>query len=152
MCAETTLVYSSKSRRKRRHAKALLKDSKLLDAYPGVRVKTQEKMPAVYNAAVHDAEELPDTFSENDIYLVNSSGGAGGSLIALGASKSATMGIVIEINGAYYGTSPQQSRFDCFVEPGILLPKVKFAILMRAAITVKMSLSMSQVKVSCKSS
>ncbi len=46
MCAEPTLVFSSKSRRKRRHAKALLKDSKLLDAYPGVRVKTQEKMPA----------------------------------------------------------------------------------------------------------
>ncbi len=106
MCTEPTLVFSSKSRRKRRHAKAL-KDSKLLDAYPGVRVKTQEKMPAVYNAAVHDAEELPETFSENDIYLVNSPGGAGGSLIALGASKLATMGIVIEINGAYYGTSPQ---------------------------------------------
>ncbi len=64
-------------------------------------------MPAVYNAAVHDAEEFPDTFSENGVYLVNSPGGAGGSLIALGASKLATMGIVIEIDGAYYGTSPQ---------------------------------------------
>lgn len=115
-CAVPTLVFSSKSRRKRRYAKALLKDSKLLDAYPGVKVKTLEKMPAVYNAAVHNAGELPDTFSENDVYLVKSPGGACGSLIALGASKLATIGIVIEINGAYYGTSAQHSRFDYFVE------------------------------------
>jgi hypothetical protein len=116
-CAEPTLVFSSKSRRKRRLAKALLKDSKVLDAYPGVKVKTLEKMPAVYNAAVHNAGEPPGTFSENDVYLVKSPGGACGSLIALGASKLATMGIVIELNGAYYGTSAQHSRFDYFVEP-----------------------------------
>lgn len=46
--AVPTIVFSSRSRRQRTYAKSLLKESKLLDDYPGVRIKTLDKVPAIY--------------------------------------------------------------------------------------------------------
>ncbi|KAL2039882.1 hypothetical protein N7G274_007285 [Stereocaulon virgatum] len=49
--AQSTVVFNSKSKRQRKYAKALLKDSKLLDEYPGVTIKSLDKMPAVLRSA-----------------------------------------------------------------------------------------------------
>ena len=46
--AHPTIIFSSKSLRQRTFAKALLKESHLLDKYPGMRIKTLDRVPAIY--------------------------------------------------------------------------------------------------------
>lgn len=114
-----TIVISSKSKRQRYHAKALLRESKLLDSYPGVKIKTLEKVPAVYYAAKCSPGMLFENFSNDGVYLVEPSSGASGacgSLIAIGPYKLATLGLVIKVDGAHYGTSAQHSCVEDFVE------------------------------------
>lgn len=74
--ANPTPVFSSKSRRQCTFAKALLKDSKLLDGYPGMRIKTWDKIPAVHRAGPQDTDTAFDDDSDNGIYMVDDSRGA----------------------------------------------------------------------------
>ena len=121
-----TIVFSSKSPRQRAFAKALLKDSKLLDQYPGVRIKTLDRMPAVYQAGSQEpdtietrdsTENVPDDGSEEAIHMVDDSRGSCGALIAFGHLRLATMGGILLINGTYYGISAQHGRYEFLEEP-----------------------------------
>lgn len=111
--ANPTVVFSSKSPRQRRFAKALLKESKLLDNYPpGIKIMTLDKAPAIYQAANANGDVDDENVSDNGIYMVDDSRGACGSLVAFGSSRLATMGGVILIDGVHYGISVQHARFD----------------------------------------
>ncbi|KAK0511993.1 hypothetical protein JMJ35_005121 [Cladonia borealis] len=122
-----TIVFSSKSPRQRTFAKALLKDSKLLDQYPGVRVKTLDRMPAIYQAGPHEpdtietrrdsTDNVPKDGSEEAIFMVDDSRGSCGALIAFGRSRLATMGGILLINGTYYGISAQHGRYEFLEQP-----------------------------------
>ena len=122
-----TIVFSSKSPRQRAFAKALLKDSKLLDQYPGVRIKTWDRMPAIYQAGsqkpdtietTRDSTDIvPNDASEEAIYMVDDSRGSCGALIAFGRLRLATMGGILLINGTYYGISAQHGRYEFLEEP-----------------------------------
>ena len=122
-----TIVFSSKSPRQRLFAKALLKDSKLLDHYPGVRIKTLDRMPAIYQAGSQEPDTIettrnstgnaPKDGSEEAIYMVDDSRGSCGALIALGHTRLATMGGILLINGTYYGISVQHGRYEFLAEP-----------------------------------
>lgn len=101
-----TLVISSRNRKKRTLAKALIKQSKLLNEYPGVRVKTLDKKPAVY------------TGGEDEVYILDDSHGLCGAPIIFGRSGIATMGGVLSIGGAQYGISVQHARFESIEEEG----------------------------------
>ena len=110
--ANPTIVFSSKSRRQRTFAKVLLKESKLLDNYPGIRIKTLDKAPAIYQAADSNLNVDGEEVSDDGIYMVDDSRGVCGSLVAFGNSKLATMGGVILIDNVHYGFSAQHARFD----------------------------------------
>ena len=110
--ANPTIVFSSKSRRQRTFAKVLLKESKLLDNYPGIRIKTLDKAPAVYQAADSNLDTDGEEISNDGIYMVDDSRGICGSLVAFGNSKLATMGGVILIDNVHYGISAQHARFN----------------------------------------
>ena len=122
-----TIVFSSKSPRQRAFAKALLKDSKLLDQYPGVRIKTLDRMPAIYQAGSQEpdtigttrgsTEDVPNDGSEEAIYMFDDSRGSCGALIAFGRLRLATMGGILLINGTYYGISAQHSRYESLEYP-----------------------------------
>ena len=117
-----TIVFSSRSPRQRAFANALLKDSKLLDQYPGVRIKTWDRMPAIYQAGSQDPESIgitrgstdniPNDGSEEAIYMFDDSRGSCSALIAFGSLRLAPMGGIILINGTYYGISAQHSRYE----------------------------------------
>ena len=124
-----TIVFSSKSLRQRAFAKALLKDSKLLDQYPGVRIKTLDRMPAIYRAGSPEPDNIEMAFDRIDdvhndhseeeaVYMVDSSRGYCGALIAFGRLRLATMGGILFINGTYYGISAQHGRYDFLDGPG----------------------------------
>ena len=122
-----TIVFSSKSRRQRAFAKALLKDSKLLDQYPGVRIKAWDRMPAIYQAGSQEPDTIKTTSdstdnvhnddSEEAIYMVDDSRGSCGALIAFGRLRLATMGGILLLNGTYYGISAQHGRYEFLEEP-----------------------------------
>ena len=122
-----TIVFSSKSLRQRAFAKALLKDSKLLDQYPGVRIKTLDRMPAIYRAGSQEPDTIEMAFdriddvhsndSEEAVYMVDNSRGSCGALIAFGRLRLATMGGTLVINGTYYGISAQHGRYKFLEEP-----------------------------------
>ena len=122
-----TIVISSKSLRQRAFAKALLKDSKLLDDYPGFNIKTLERKPAVYRAGSQErgaigitcdgTDDVQKDDPEDAIYMVDDSRGSCGALIAFGRSRLATMGGTLLINGTYYGISTQHGRYKFFEEP-----------------------------------
>lgn len=109
--AYPAVVFTSRSRRQRKFAQALLKESKLLDCHPSVHIKTLEAVPMIPYAGEH----IPGTFedvSPNGVYMVDDSRGYNGSLIAFGGSRLATMGGVLLINGNHYGISVQHARLD----------------------------------------
>lgn len=121
-----SIVFSSKSLRQRAFAKALLKDSKLLDQYPGIKIKTWDRKPAIYQAgpretgAIETTRESTNDVQKDDpeeaIYMVDDSRGSCGALIAFGRSRLATMGGTLLINGTYYGISAQHSRYKFLEE------------------------------------
>ena len=110
--ANPTIVFSSKSSRQRKYAKILLKESKLLDGYPGIKIKTLDKAPAIYQAAGFNLDLDSEEVSNDGIYMVDDSRGVCGSLVAFGNSRLATMGGVILIDNVHYGISAQHARFD----------------------------------------
>ena len=123
-----TIVFSSRSLRQRAFAKALLKDSKLLDQYPGVRIKALDRMPAIYRAGSQEPDTIEttddiiddvhnDDSEEEAVYMVDNSRGSCGALIAFGRSQLATMGGTLLINGTYYGISAQHGRYKFLEEP-----------------------------------
>ena len=123
-----TIVFSSKSLRQRAFAKALLKDSKLLDDYPGIKIKTLERMPAIYRAGSQESDTVEttgvsidnvhnDDSEEEAVYMVDDSRGSCGALIAFGHLRLATMGGTLLINGTYYGISAQHGRYKFLEEP-----------------------------------
>ena len=123
-----TIVFSSKSKRQRAFAKAMLKDSKLLDDYPGVRIKTMERNPAIYQARSLEPDTIErtgdsidnihnDDCEEEAVYMVDDSRGSCGALIAFGHSRLATMGGILLINGTHYGISAQHGRYKFLEEP-----------------------------------
>ena len=123
-----TIVFSSKSLRQRAFAKALLKDSKLLDQYPGVKIKTWDRMPAIYRAGSQEPDTIDttediiddvhnDDSEEEAVYMVDKSRGSCGALIAFGHSRLATMGGTLLINGTHYGISAQHGRYKFLGEP-----------------------------------
>lgn len=61
-----TIVLVSKSSRQTAFAKALLKDSRLLDQYPGVRIKTLHSMPAIYEAVSQEPDTIETTRGSTD--------------------------------------------------------------------------------------
>ena len=122
-----TILFTSKSLRQRVFAKALLKKSKLLDDYPGFKIKISETKPARYQAGPQEGGTIEITCDGTDdvqkddpeeaIYMVDDSRGSCGALIAFGRSRLATMGGTLLINGTYYGISAQHGRYKFFEEP-----------------------------------
>ena len=115
--AQPIIVFSSKSRRQRTYAKALLKQSGLLAEYPSIQLRTLDKMPAVYQAA--DEGQSSDVAEKDDknVYIFDQSNADCGALISFGSSKLATLTAVFRIGFRWYGLSAQHARFKYPQEP-----------------------------------
>ena len=96
--AHPILVFASKSRRQRSNAKSLLKESNLLDGYPGISIKTLDRMPAVLSVEARTPQHGSMSLGDNnlDVSMIDRSSELCGAPISLGNSKLAiAMGIVI---------------------------------------------------------
>lgn len=115
--AHPTIVFISKSKRKRTYARALLKDSSIMAKYPGIQIKTLDKIPAFHTSAEHPPRRLSNTpMHENSVYMIDESRRPCGALIGFGSSKTATLGGILIINGVHYGMSAQHARYQSLTE------------------------------------
>ena len=110
--ARPVIVFSSKSRRQRTCAKALLKDSGILDKHPNVSIKALDRMPAI-----HQAKSLPHipswrNHSTLDVFLNDRVSEPVGAQISFGDSKFATMMGIVYLNGKQHALIPQHPRFN----------------------------------------
>ncbi|KAL8789111.1 MAG: hypothetical protein Q9195_006977 [Heterodermia aff. obscurata] len=110
--ARPVIVFSSRSRRQRTCAKALLKDSGILDKHPSISIKALDKMPAI-----HQAKSLPQIPSQPihstlDVFLNDPASEPFGAQISFGDSKYATMLGVVYLNGKRHALIPQHPRFN----------------------------------------
>lgn len=100
--AKPTLIISSKSKSQRLAAKDLIRDSGLLDQFPGVQLKTLDKRPAVLQADYVNSFMAVDR-NDNTLYVIGTPTNPCGALLTLGSRRKATLGGVIIIGGQYYG-------------------------------------------------
>ena len=110
--ARPVIVFSSRSRRQRTCAKALLKDSGILDKHPSISIKALDKIPAI-----HQAKSLPHFpvrhhLSILDVFLNDSASEPFGAQISFGDSKLATMLGMVYLNGKQHALIPQHPRFN----------------------------------------
>lgn len=107
------VVFSSKSRRQRLQAKQLLKQSQLLDKYPGIKIKTLNKMPAIYRAGAAAAMQSEYMSIADHVYVSQGYRPACGAPIWLGSypSELVTFGGCININDESYGLTAQHALF-----------------------------------------
>lgn len=115
--AQPIIVFSSKSRRQRTFAKALLKQSGLLADHPNIQIKTLDKMPAVYRAVDGDSGSKKPTKEDQDVYVLGQSEEICGALIGFGNTGLSTLTATFQVGDLWYGMSAQHARLDCPQEP-----------------------------------
>lgn len=118
--SQPIIVFSSKSRRQRTCAKSLLKQSQILQRYPGIKVKTLDRMPAAYRMDSSGDDCCSDQGTHNKISVYSGDCFACGASInfaipahAKGPKRSrrATLAGLVSIDGLYYGLTAQHTRF-----------------------------------------
>lgn len=124
--AQPIIVFSSKSRRQRSFAKALLKQSGLLADHPSIQIKTLDKMPAVYRAAEGESTGKTMTKDDKDVYVVGRSTDTCGTLISFGNSKISTLTATFIVGDVWYGVSAQHTRLNYPQEPASPTSTVEF--------------------------
>ena len=110
--AQPLIVFSSKSRRQRSYAKALLKESGILHDQPAVSVKALDKMPAVHQAKPLSPSHCSTQESLLNLYMTDPSSEPFGAQISFGNSQLATMLGMVDLNGKPHALVPQHPRFD----------------------------------------
>ena len=110
--AEPTIIFASKNQRQRTYTSILIKQDKLLDDYPGVKIRTLPKMPAVRRSGPFLSKSNYKTQSDDGIYLIDRPNSACGALISYGGSKLGTLGGVILIKGVLHGLATQHPRYN----------------------------------------
>ena len=115
--AEPIIVFSSKGRRQRSCAKALLKQSDLLVEHPSIRIRTLDTMPAIYKAANGGPSMSCPRRDDISVYVFGQRQKSCGEVISFGNSKFATLTLTLAIDGVLYGMSTQHARFDYLQEP-----------------------------------
>lgn len=125
--AQPTIVFASKSRRQRQCAKAFLKDSKILDETPYVRIKTLAKSPAELRCAQSSDSSLTEGDSNEGVFLVNESDELSGSLIAVDDKNLATLGGIVKLKNRCYGFTAYHASIDfCEDEDAIVTNSCTF--------------------------
>lgn len=114
--AEPTIIFASKNKQQRTYASVLIKQEKLLEDYPGVKIKTLPKMSAVHRSGPLLSDPNSKAHSDDGIYLINRFSSACGALISYGGSKLGTLGGVILIKGVLYGLATQHPRYKMYEE------------------------------------
>ncbi|KAL9608781.1 MAG: hypothetical protein Q9167_006404 [Letrouitia subvulpina] len=122
--ARPVIVFSSRSRRQRSYAKALLKESSILDKHPGVLIKALDKMPAIRYAQPLKPHLSDSAASRLDVFMTDPSSEPFGARITFGDSEAATMLGMVYLNGKQHALVPQHPRFDHYDEElDVLLAK-----------------------------
>ena len=115
--AQPIIVFTSKSRRQRTFAKALLKQSGLLADYPNIQIKTLDKMPAVYRAAGGESGSEKSSKEDQDVYVLGQPEEICGALIGFGNTGFSTLTATFQVGDVWYGMSAQHARLDYPQEP-----------------------------------
>jgi len=118
--SQPIIVFSSKSWRQRTQAKKLLMQSGLLHGYPGIKIKTLDRMPAVYRTQGQEPEQgriypspryalaVPE---DPDVYIHRDYEVACGAPISFGKFRPATLAGLVSVDGICYGLTAQHGRF-----------------------------------------
>ena len=114
--ARPTIVLSSWDRRQREMAKQLLLSSPLVKQHPELRVRTREKMPAVFRADQTTISEDVDGSHESKIYLVDGKSGPCGALLTVDDDRPTTLSGAITLHGSYFGMIAQHSCYGGLME------------------------------------
>ncbi len=112
-----TIVFSSKSRRQRKFAKALLQDSRILEDHPEVSIRTQEKTPAVFRSKDRPKNLAHERTIDTDVYLVDPRDGPCGALLSIGHDRSTTMSGVVKLGDRYHAIVAQHAFLEVGSEP-----------------------------------
>jgi hypothetical protein len=120
--SQPVIVFSSKSWRQRTRAKELLKQSDLLHDYPGIKIKTLDRMPAIYRTQGQEQEQ--GRISPNPQYALAVSKDPHvylhrdydhhidcGAPISFGKIRPATLAGFVSVGGICYGLTAQHGRF-----------------------------------------
>ena len=110
--ARPIIVFSSRSRRQRSFAKALLKDSGILDKHPHVSIKALDRMPAIRQGKALTNSHLSLGANRDDVHIVDPSSEPFGAQICYGNSHFATMLGIVYLDGKQHAIIPQHPRFD----------------------------------------
>lgn len=118
--SQPVIVFSSKSCGQRTRAKMLLKQSGLLNGYPGIKIKTLDRMPAIYRTHWHEQERVGmyprpqntlTTPEDSFVFIHGDHDVACGASISFRNIRPATLAGLISVNGVYYGLTAQHGRF-----------------------------------------
>jgi hypothetical protein len=109
-CARPTIVIASKSKACRNMAIELIKKHELLAEWPGIALRSMERLPAFRTESGGGHEAQSETEHGTDIYLIGSPAHACGAPIMVGETRKATLGGVLLIRGAYYGLTVDHTR------------------------------------------
>lgn len=118
--SQPVIVFSSKSWRQRTRAKELLKQSGLLNGYPGIKIKTLDRMPAIYRTQGQEQEQgriYPNpqyalTVHEDPyVYIHRDYDVACGASISFGNIRPATLAGLVSVGGVCYGLTAQHGRY-----------------------------------------
>ena len=104
--ARPMLVIASKSSRQRQYARALLKQSKILEDWPAIRIRTVAKVPAQLKGG-SASSATSNSAPESSIYLANDSLTLSGALVSIGGKGLATVGGLVKIGVSFYGFTAQ---------------------------------------------
>ncbi len=107
--ASPTIVFSSKSARQRKYAKAILKASSILDGHAFVKIKTLDKMPPIPYAESSQSEA---SSNENGVFLLDGTDSQCGARIAVGRGRKAILGGVLRVGDTYNGITAQHARWE----------------------------------------
>ena len=113
-CAQPTIIITSKSKRQRIVAKMLIKDSEILQTFPGMHVKTLGERPAVQRAGpgIAEYDDISSRPSENSIYMLDGFERPCGASIMYDNFNLATLGGLVFIDDTPYGISAQHAQYS----------------------------------------
>lgn len=113
--ARPTVIVACRSSTYRTNIKRLLEEKSVLADFPGIALKTMERMPAKLMGQEHDScseqcrREVPD-LEDGVVYLRPGNSNVCGSSILVGNNHEATLGGTLLIDGKYYGFTTLHSH------------------------------------------
>jgi hypothetical protein len=101
--AQATIVFISKSKPMRYKAMLIVKESDLLNEYPGIALKTLSAVPAVPRSLIHNHCSSNRAQGDGDVSTIGPTSKLCGASIIVNNETKATLGGVLLVGNVWYG-------------------------------------------------